>query len=101
MLPIWTIIAVSGCGFAGINHQIRIINPNTQAVCENGHVGEIQVSGASIAQGYWQNAIATAETLSPIKTTPGWLRTGDLGFINHGELFVSGRLKDLIIITRS
>lgn len=87
-----------GCGFAGLHHQIRIVNPNTQAVCENGHVGEIQVSGASIAQGYWQNAIATAETFITDKDNTRWLRTGDLGFIHHGELFVSGRLKDLIII---
>lgn len=87
-----------GCGVAGLNHQIRIVNPDTQTMCENTHVGEIQVSGASIAQGYWQNAMATAETFIIDKDNTRWLRTGDLGFINHGELFVSGRLKDLIII---
>ncbi|OYV15264.1 MAG: amino acid adenylation domain protein, partial [Methylococcaceae bacterium NSP1-2] len=69
-----------GCGVAGLNHQIRIVNPNTQAVCENGHVGEIQVSGASIAQGYWQNSTATAETFITDKDDTRWLRTGDLGF---------------------
>jgi amino acid adenylation domain-containing protein len=87
-----------GCGVAGLHHQIRIVHPDTQAVCENGQVGEIQVSGASIAQGYWQNALATAETFITDKDDTRWLRTGDLGFIDHGELFVSGRLKDLIII---
>ncbi len=86
------------CGVAGLDHQIRIVNPNTQALCEDGHIGEIQVSGASVAQGYWQNADATAETFIIDKDQTRWLRTGDLGFIDQGELFVSGRLKDLIII---
>jgi amino acid adenylation domain-containing protein len=90
-----------GCGIQGSEHQIRIVNPDTQALCAAGHIGEIQVSGPSIAKGYWQNAPETAATFvaeSNDANTTIWLRTGDLGFIDGDELFVSGRLKDLIII---
>lgn len=90
-----------GCGIQGSEHQIRIVNPDTQALCADGHIGEIQVSGPSIAKGYWQNATETAATFvveSNDEKMTTWLRTGDLGFIDGGELFISGRLKDLIII---
>ena len=87
-----------GCGAVGSRHQIRIVNPDSQAICTDGQIGEIQVSGASVAQGYWQNPEATAATFIRDEYHTRWLRTGDLGFIHHGELFVSGRLKDLIII---
>jgi len=87
-----------GCGTVGKNHQLRIVNPDTQTLCTDGHIGEIQVSGASIAQGYWQNSVTSQETFITDAHNNRWLRTGDLGFIHHGELFISGRLKDLIII---
>ena len=87
-----------GCGTVGIGHQIRIVDPETQIICDNGHIGEIQMSGSSIAQGYWQNSEETAHTFVPDLDNRVWLRTGDLGFIDNSELFVSGRLKDLIII---
>lgn len=87
-----------GCGFAGDGHQLRIVDTDTQAVCGAGRIGEIQVSGASVSQGYWQNAKATANTFCQDGHQHLWLRTGDLGFIDDGELFVSGRIKDLIII---
>jgi amino acid adenylation domain-containing protein len=86
------------CGVAGRDHQVRIVDPYTQAVCGSGQVGEIQVSGASVAEGYWQNALATAESFVKDENNRWWLHTGDLGFIDSDELFVSGRLKDLIII---
>lgn len=87
-----------GCGMAGLGHDIRITDPETRTPCENGQIGEIQVSGPSIAQGYWQNAAATAETFVADADGTVWLCTGDLGFIDDGELFVSGRIKDLIIV---
>ncbi len=65
-----------------------------------GEVGEIWVGGASVAKGYWRNTLATRETFRA--RLPGregrFLRTGDLGFLRDGELFVTGRLKDLIVI---
>ncbi|POZ51255.1 non-ribosomal peptide synthetase [Methylovulum psychrotolerans] len=87
-----------GCGFVGTGHQLRIADRDTQAVCGEGCIGEIQVSGASVTQGYWHNAEASAESVSVDAAQRVWLRTGDLGFLDHGELFVSGRSKELIII---
>ncbi|MDD5275162.1 MAG: amino acid adenylation domain-containing protein [Methylovulum sp.] len=87
-----------GCGTAGAGHTIRIAGPGTHSPCADGQTGEIQVSGPSIAQGYWRNAKATAETFAADTDGTVWLRTGDLGFIDDGELFVSGRIKDLIIV---
>ena len=65
-------------------------------------VGEIWVSGPNVTRGYWRNQAATAETFhARIADEPGrtWLRTGDLGFLDeNGGLFITGRIKDLIII---
>ncbi|WP_017293948.1 hybrid fatty acyl-AMP ligase/type I polyketide synthase [Geminocystis herdmanii] len=77
-----------------------IVNPDTLEVCEDNQVGEIWVKGASVTQGYWQKEEAT-NNIFHAYTKDGkgaFLRTGDLGFISEGELFVTGRLKDLIII---
>ena len=56
------------------------------------HIGEIQVKSASVMTGYFENAAATAEVLSD-----GWLRTGDLGYFKDGMLYITGRIKDVII----
>ncbi|ARA93389.1 hypothetical protein AWN76_009625 [Rhodothermaceae bacterium RA] len=81
--------------------EVRIVNPDTRTLCAPGEVGEIWVSGGSVTRGYWQRPDETAETfeatLSGANGSPA-LRTGDLGFIQDGNLFVTGRLKDLIII---
>jgi amino acid adenylation domain-containing protein len=87
-----------GCGAAGAGHRLRIADPDTGNVCDTRRIGEIQVSGPSVTQGYWQKTAETAETFFTDDDKTVWLRTGDLGFIDGGELFVSGRLKDLIIV---
>lgn len=88
------------CGQSLPGQIIAIANPETMTACKQREIGEIWVSGDSIAEGYWNQAEATAATFkAQIKgeeTT--YLRTGDLGFIDQGELYVTGRLKDLIII---
>jgi acyl-CoA synthetase (AMP-forming)/AMP-acid ligase II len=91
---------VVGCGYARSHQQIIIVNPNTLAVCLPGEVGEIWVAGESIAQGYWKDREKTLETFNAcLNTGQGpFLRTGDLGFIDDGELFITGRIKDVIII---
>jgi len=69
--------------------------------CPDGQIGEIWASGPSIAQGYWRNKEATQATFRGILKDTGegpFLRTGDLGFLQDGELFVTGRLKDLVIV---
>jgi acyl-CoA synthetase (AMP-forming)/AMP-acid ligase II len=79
--------------------RIRIVDPESGNVCRDDQIGEIQLGGPSISLGYWQNPAATARAFTGgADGSNRWLRTGDLGFIEDGELFVSGRLKDLIII---
>jgi 8-amino-7-oxononanoate synthase len=81
---------------------VRIVDPDTRLACDERRVGEIWVSGDSIAGGYWNNADESAQTFAAMiegEQTPLFLRTGDLGFIDDGQLFVTGRLKDLIILS--
>ena len=89
------------CGHSLPDQEIAIVHPETLTPCKPGEVGEIWVSGASIAQGYWHQSTETERTfnayLDALSERP-FLRTGDLGFLEDGELFVTGRLKDIIII---
>ena len=80
--------------------QVAIVDPDTLTECPPGRVGEIWVSGPSVAMGYWNRPAETAATFQARLDRCGgsFLRTGDLGFLLDGELFVTGRLKDLIII---
>ncbi|NEO57698.1 MAG: AMP-binding protein [Okeania sp. SIO3B5] len=95
---------IVGCGRAGSDAKIVIVNPDTLTECSSNEVGEIWLSSPSVAQGYWNRLEATAETFQGyLKDTEQgpFLRTGDLGFLLNDELFVTGRLKDLIIIRGS
>lgn len=85
------------CGRTLVDAQLTIRHPDTHALCPDGVVGEIWVSGASISPGYWQKPALTAETF-PVVGETRFLRTGDLGYVSSEELYVTGRLKDLIII---
>ncbi len=95
--------------------DVLIVDPQSSEALPPGRVGEIWVSGPSVAQGYWNRGDASAATFGAMlaqpdqppsgqavakwRPNPGpYLRTGDLGFFDNGELFVAGRLKDLIII---
>jgi acyl carrier protein len=92
---------IVGCGQTEIETEIAIVNPDTSKRCQSDEVGEIWVKGKTVAQGYWQNAEATESTFKAFTadTNDGpYLRTGDLGFFYQGELYVTGRLKDVIII---
>ena len=89
------------CGKSLFDQRIAIANPETLVSCKPGEVGEIWVSGTSIARGYWrQPQISEATFNAYFKDTKEgpFLRTGDLGFISEGELFFTGRLKDMIVI---
>ncbi|MHC5857699.1 amino acid adenylation domain-containing protein [Nostoc sp.] len=89
------------CGETIPQQQIVIVNPETLTRCSSDEVGEIWVSGFSVGQGYWNRTEETEQTfhayLKDTKEGP-FLRTGDLGFLDNGELFITGRAKDLIII---
>jgi acyl-CoA synthetase (AMP-forming)/AMP-acid ligase II len=89
------------CGHSWLGHHIVIAHPETLEKCLPNQVGEIWVSGESIAQGYWNQVKATKENFHAYLKDTGegpFLRTGDLGFLKEGELFVTGRVKDVIII---
>lgn len=94
-------VTIVSSGKPCLNEQIVTVNPQTGARCDEGQVGEIWVSSAAVAQGYWGRPELTDETfrarLSDTKEGP-YLRTGDLGVISQGSLYVTGRIKDLIII---
>ncbi|TYQ27555.1 AMP-binding protein [Pseudanabaena sp. UWO311] len=93
-----------GVGKAWLNTKIAIANPETHIKCPPDQVGEIWLSGSSVALGYWQQPEVTRATFqaqlvdSQSNDQVNWLRTGDLGFMRDGELFVTGRLKDLLIL---
>ena len=93
--------ALVGCGHAWLGQEVRIVNPETRVPVADGAVGEIWVTGQSVARGYWNRPTETAETFSgQLAGADGdpYLRTGDLGFISDGELFVTGRIKELIVV---
>jgi acyl-CoA synthetase (AMP-forming)/AMP-acid ligase II/acyl carrier protein len=89
-----------GCGQPVPDHDIAIVDPATDVPCQPGAVGEILIQGPSVAQGYWNRPEETEQTFGArVVGRPGrYLRTGDLGFFRDGDLFVTGRLKDVIII---
>jgi fatty-acyl-CoA synthase len=80
------------CGHTFPDHEIKILDDKGMPLPE-GRVGEIVFKGPSVTPGYFQNPEATRQLLEG-----GWLHTGDLGFILNGDLYVSGRQKDLVII---
>jgi acyl-CoA synthetase (AMP-forming)/AMP-acid ligase II len=89
------------CGRTWLEQQIVIADAESRVRCPPGRIGEIWVSGPSVAQGYWRQPEETVRTFGAYLADTGagpFLRTGDLGFLQDGELFVTGRLKDLIII---
>ncbi|MGD1236893.1 SDR family NAD(P)-dependent oxidoreductase [Mycobacterium seoulense] len=93
-----------GCGRPQGGQQVVIVDPETRRPCGADEVGEIWVAGPSVAQGYWQKPEQTEAAFSAHLAGTGdgpFLRTGDLGFLQSGELFVTGRRKDLIIIRGS
>lgn len=89
------------CGKSRLDGKILIVDPETLQTCPSGKIGEIWLSGSQVAQGYWNKPIETEKTFQAYTKDSGegpFLRTGDLGFLHDDELFITGRLKDLIII---
>lgn len=85
--------------------MIRVVDPDTRIECPQGTVGEIWIRGDNVAMGYWEKPRETKRTfgerlIAPSAGTPeeSWLRTGDSGFFSAGELFIIGRIKDLLIV---
>ncbi|HEX2314509.1 MAG TPA: fatty acyl-AMP ligase [Thermomonospora sp.] len=93
-----------GCG-APWGQYALVVDPETRLARPDGHVGEIWVHGPNVAAGYWGRPEKTAEIFQATLAEPAvgmpagpWLRTGDLGLWHEGELYVTGRIKDLIIV---
>jgi len=88
-----------GCGHAKLGEQIFIIDPKRNCEVPRNHVGEIWLTGPNVMCGYYNNAEATAQTLVSQQGDRPYLRTGDLGFMDdNGELYITGRLKDMMIV---
>ncbi|MGH8548060.1 MAG: AMP-binding protein [Methylococcales bacterium] len=108
------------CGRPGANHAVLIVDPKTRIPCPEGQAGEIWVAGPSVARGYWNRPEESRNTFraTPVgcssrtltdlpgtlcipyklKSEASFLRTGDLGLLDNGRLYVTGRIKDLIMI---
>ncbi len=99
--PVRTLVS---SGVVREDFDVRVVDPETFNQLEDGNVGELWVKGASVAKGYWAHPVATKETFdagiagADGPDASGWLRTGDLGVLENGELYVTGRLKEMILI---
>ena len=90
-----------GCGHAWLDQKIIIADPKAMTPCPQGAVGEVWLSSPSVTQGYWNRPAETRETFQAYLKDTGegpFLRTGDLGFLQNEQLYITGRVKDLIII---
>ena len=95
------VAALVGCGQKALDTEVAVVDPETCVRCGPGVIGELWVRGPSVAQGYWNRIEQTAATFDAriAGTEDGsFLRTGDLGYVDHDQVFVTGRLKDLIIV---
>jgi acyl-CoA synthetase (AMP-forming)/AMP-acid ligase II len=92
--------SVVSCGEVDSEHVVRIVDPHSQRLVAPGEIGEIWVRGRSVAAGYFNQDMLTRNIFHACLEGEdnSYLRTGDLGFMHDGELFVTGRIKDLIIV---
>ncbi len=92
--------AIVGCGRQWLDMEVLIVNPETLTPCKPHEVGEIWVLGSGIGKGYWEQKQETKDTFQGLlkgTKSPEYLRTGDLGFLQNGELYITGRLKEVMI----
>jgi len=92
---------VLSCGQAWENERVLIVDPKTHRRCAEGTEGEIWIAGANVAKGYWRRPDETRAVFEARLSDDGagpFLRTGDLGYLVAGELYITGRLKELIIL---
>lgn len=89
------------CGYTWLEDEVIIVDPKTKIECETDKVGEIWTRGKGISSGYWQREEQTEATFQATladNSHKTYLRTGDLGFIKDGELYITGRIKDMMIL---
>ena len=93
--------AAVSCGHTWLGDEVIIVDAETKIECASDRVGEIWARGKGIAKGYWQREEQTESTFNATladKPDKTYLRTGDLGFIKDGELYITGRIKDMMIL---
>ncbi|MGL5795607.1 MAG: fatty acyl-AMP ligase, partial [Waterburya sp.] len=93
--------AVVSCGHTWLGDEIIIVDTENKIECASDRVGEIWAAGKGIGIGYWQREEQTQGTFQAIladNSNKTYLRTGDLGFIKDGELYITGRIKDMMIL---
>lgn len=97
-------VRIASCGTPLDGVDLRIVDPASRCVLGDRSIGEVWLAGPSVCAGYWGVSAATCETFGQRLAEPSssqseqWLRTGDLGFIDRGEVFICGRRKDVIIV---
>ncbi|MEQ8790733.1 MAG: AMP-binding protein [Pirellulaceae bacterium] len=94
-------VRLVGCGGELLDQQLAIVDPHTHLQINGGSIGEIWIKGPCVAQGYWGRREETQRIFRARLADTGdgpYLRTGDLGILHQGQLFVTGRVKDVIII---
>lgn len=92
-------LALAACGRPAEGLELALVDPEAGQRVADGTVGEIWIRGPNVTPGYWGRAKLNAETFDQsLDGSKGWRRTGDLGFRREGQLYITGRLKDLIII---
>ena len=93
---------IVGCGSVVPDHDLKVVDYQTKRLCQDGQIGEIWVSGDSIARGYWMLPEETERTFGATyfgqQDEKKYLQTGDLGFIKDDEVYITGRIKDVMII---
>ncbi|HEX3760995.1 MAG TPA: beta-ketoacyl synthase N-terminal-like domain-containing protein [Kofleriaceae bacterium] len=95
-------IELVSCGTPAVDQELAVVDPYSHARVAEGVVGEIWITGPSVTAGYWNRPDATAEVFAARRSDDPaagpYARTGDLGFVAGGELYITGRHKDLIIV---
>ncbi|MGC9524447.1 MAG: fatty acyl-AMP ligase [Limnospira sp.] len=92
--------SIVSCGQPRLNTTVKIVDPHSLTECPEGRVGEIWIDGPGVAKGYWNLPEQTRQTFQAALADTGqfpFLRTRDLGFIHRGELFVTGRLQEVLV----
>lgn len=92
---------IVSCGYPTPRQQIIIVEPETGRPCAAGQIGEVWLAGDCVTGGYWNKPVESKETFGAFlkdSSAGPFLRTGDLGFLHNDQLFITGRLKDVIII---
>jgi acyl-CoA synthetase (AMP-forming)/AMP-acid ligase II len=92
--------ALVSCGTSTGAQEVRVVDPASGAALEPGRVGELWVRGPSVADGYWGRPVESERAFGARMADGSgpWLRTGDLGALHAGEVFVTGRIKDVVVL---